>query len=92
MDTTDLIYLIAAIGAILTPTITIFIFFSGILQRLAKVEECINPEDAKAIAKLDTKMDFVLRWIAALNGEMRNDKDFEDFLKELKKVAKGKGL
>ncbi len=90
MDNLELILSVA--GIIAGPSIVIGIFLVNALQRLAKVEECVNPEDAKTIAKLDTKMDFVLKWIAALNGEMNDKKEFKEFLEQLKEVAKGKGL
>lgn len=92
MNTTDIIYLIAAIGAVFGPTIALFIFISGILQRLSKVEECIDPKAGESIARLETKVDYMLKWIAALNGDMKDKKEFHDFLDKLKEVAKGKGL
>lgn len=72
--------------------ITLGIFLINALQRLAKVEECVDPKSGESIARLETKVDFMLQWIAALNGEMSNKKEFEQFLQELKKVAKDKGL
>lgn len=82
--------------ALVAPALTIFIFiiatYAQILQRLTKVEECVNPKTGESITRLETKVDFMLKWIAALNGEMRNDKDFKEFLEQLKEVAKEKGL
>jgi hypothetical protein len=34
----------------------------------------------------------MLRWIAALNGEMSDKKEFKEFLEQLKEITKGKGL
>lgn len=84
--------ILTILGIIIGPTIVILIFLANALQRLAKVEECVDPEDAKSITRLETKMDFVLKWIAALNGEMSDKKEFKEFLEQLKEVAKGKGL
>ena len=44
------------------------------------------------LVRLETKMDFVLKWIVALNGEMSDKKEFKEFIEQLKEVAKGKGL
>ncbi len=84
--------ILTIIGIVIGPSIVVAIFLINALQRLAKVEECVNPEDGKSIARLETKMDFVLKWIAALNGEMNDKKEFKEFLEQLKEVAKGKGL
>lgn len=78
--------------ALLSPSVVIAIFLMNALQRLAKVEECVNPEDSKSIARLETKTDFILKWIAALNGEMSDKREFNAFLEQLKEIAKGKGL
>lgn len=61
----------------LSPTIVMLIFVAQVLQRLAKVE---------------TNVTILLQWVACLNGEMSDKKEFKDFLKQLKEVAKGKGL
>ena len=61
----------------LSPTFVMLIFVSQVLQRLAKVE---------------TNVTILLQWVACLNGEMSDKKEFKDFLKQLKEVAKGKGL
>ncbi len=90
MDTLEII--LTVIGVIIGPSIVIGIFLVNTLQRLAKVEECVDPEDAKSIARLETKMDFVLKWIAALNGEISDKKEFKEFLEQLKEIAKSKGL
>lgn len=62
---------------IIGPTIVIVIFVLNMIQRLAKLE---------------TKMDFVITWIAALNGDMSDKKEFKDFLKKLEEVVHKKGL
>jgi len=61
----------------LSPTIVMLIFVAQVLQRLAKVE---------------TNVTILLQWVACLNGEMSDKKEFKDFLEQLKEVAKGKGL
>lgn len=63
--------------AIISPTIMVAFFIINMIQRLARLE---------------TKTDFVLTWIAALNGEMSDKKEFKDFLEELKEVVHEKGL
>lgn len=67
--------------ALIAPTIAVLIFvittYAQILQRMSKVEANVN---------------FMLKWIAALNGEMNDKKEFKDFLEQLKEVARGKGL
>lgn len=92
MSITDIIYLVSAIAAVLGPTIALFLFLSGVLQRLAKVEEYIDPKAGESIARLETKVDYMLKWIAALNGDMKDKKEFHEFLTKLKEVAKDKGL
>lgn len=61
--------------AILGPTIVILIFtakmYFEILQRLTAVE---------------TNVTMLISWVACLNGEMSNEKEFHDFLKKLKEV------
>lgn len=84
--------LITVAGIIIGPSIVLGMFLVNALQRLAKVEECVDPENGKSIARLETKVDFMLRWIAALNGEMSDRKEFKEFLEQLKEIAKGKGL
>jgi hypothetical protein len=63
--------------AIISPTVMVAFFIINMIQRLARLE---------------TKTDFVLTWIAALNGEMSDKKEFKNFLKELKEVVHEKGL
>jgi hypothetical protein len=67
--------------AVIAPLIALFIFIAtlmlNIVQRMSKVETNVN---------------FMLKWIAALNGEMNDKKEFKDFLEQLKEVARGKGL
>lgn len=69
------------IFAIAAPLIALFIFIAtlmlNLVQRMSKVEANVN---------------FMLKWIAALNGEMSDKKEFKDFLEQLKEVARGKGL
>lgn len=84
--------IISTAGIIVGPSIVLGIFLINALQRLAKVEECIDPESVKSIARLETKVDFMLRWIAVLNGEMNDKKEFKEFLAELKEIAKSKKL
>jgi len=67
--------------AIAAPLIALFIFIAtlmlNLVQRMSKVEANVN---------------FMLKWIAALNGEMSDKKEFKEFLEQLKEVAKEKGL
>lgn len=63
--------------AIISPTVMVAFFIINMIQRLARLE---------------TKTNFVLKWIAALNGEMNDKKEFKDFLEELKEVVHEKGL
>jgi hypothetical protein len=90
MDTLEII--LTVIGVIIGPSIVIGIFLVNALQRLAKVEECVDPNQGDSIARLETKVDFMLKWIAALNGEMSDKNEFKEFLEQLREVAKGKGL
>lgn len=90
MDNLEMLITVA--GIIIGPSIVLGMFLVNALQRLAKVEECVDPENGKSIARLETKVDFMLRWIAALNGEMSDRKEFKEFLEQLKEIAKGKGL
>ncbi len=83
---------IEIIGALIVVGIAVAGLFASILQRLTKLESCVDPQTGDSIARLETKVDFMLQWIAALNGEMSDKKEFKDFLKQLKEVAKGKGL
>jgi ACT domain-containing protein len=85
--------------AIFAPIIALAIFIYNLIQRLATAEndiknikDCLDPDDAARLVRLETKMDIVLQWIAALNGEMSDKKEFKEFLEQLKEVAKGKGL
>lgn len=68
---------IEALIAILGPTIVILIFtakmYFEILQRLTKVE---------------TNVSMLISWVACLNGEMSDEKDFKKFLAKLKEVNK----
>lgn len=88
----ETLLLFTIIGAIAVPIIVLLQMYTNWIERLVTVESCVNPNTTKQITRLETKMDFVLTWIAALNGEMNDKKEFEEFLKELKKVAKDKGL
>lgn len=72
---------IEIILAIAAPLIALFIFLATLMLNLVQ-----------RMSNLETNVKFMLKWIAALNGEMRNDKDFEKFLDKLKEVAKDKGL
>jgi hypothetical protein len=96
MELNTILTLIGIILGLAGPTIAVLIFLMNALQRLAKVEECVDPksakEDGERLARLETKVDYMLGWIAALNGEMREGKDFEKLLDKIKEVAKEKGL
>lgn len=63
--------------ALIAPTIAVLIFvittYAQILQRLVKVE---------------TNSKMLIQWVACLNGDMSSEKEVQDFLKKLKKVAK----
>lgn len=83
---------IEIIGALIVLAIAAGGLFASILQRLTKLESCVDPQTGKSIARLETKVDYMLGWIAALNGEMREGKDFEKLLDKIKEVAKDKGL
>lgn len=78
--------------AIFAPLIALGIFLVNFIQRLTKLEACIDPADGERLARLETKMDFMIKWIATLNGEMSDKKEFKEFLEHLKEVAKEKGL
>lgn len=67
--------------AVIAPLIALFIFIATLMLNMVQ-----------RMSKVETNVNFMIKWIAALNGEMRNDKDFEKFLEQLKEVAKGKGL
>ena len=83
---------IEIVGALIVLGIAAAGLFASILQRLTKLESCVDPQTGDSIARLETKVDFMLKWIAALNGEMSDKREFKEFLEDLKKVAKGKGL
>jgi hypothetical protein len=83
---------IEIIGALVIIVIALSGLFASILQRLTKLESCVDPQTGDSIARLETKVDYMLKWIAALNGEMREGKDFEKLLDKIKEVAKDKGL
>lgn len=63
--------------AVLAPAVAIILFLLGltfsVLQRITKVE---------------TNVKLLLQWVACLNGNMSTEKEFNDFLKKLKKVTK----
>lgn len=61
--------------------------FANILQRLTKIETCIDPEDGDRIIRLETKMDLMLEWVSILNGDITNNKKF---LQKLKIVTQNK--
>lgn len=69
--------LIELLIAVFGPTIVILIFtvkmYFEILQRLTKVEANVS---------------MLISWVACLNGEMSDGKEFEKFLKKLKRVNK----
>jgi hypothetical protein len=59
--------------AIMSPVLALILYFITlcfqILQRMRKVE---------------TNVKLLLQWVACLNGNMRTEKEFKDFLKKLK--------
>lgn len=63
--------------AVLAPAVAIILFLLGltfsVLQRITKVETNVN---------------LLLQWVACLNGNMSTEKEFNEFLKKLKKVTK----
>ena len=92
MELNTILTLIGIILGLAGPTVAVLIFLMNAIQRLAKVEECVDPksakEDGERLARLETKVDYMLGWI----GEMREGKDFEKLLDKIKEVAKDKGL
>lgn len=80
----DLSLIIAIIGVLVVLIVALGGLIANILQRLTKIETCIDPDDGDRITRLETKMDLMIEWIACLNGEFSDEK----FLKKLKKVMK----
>ena len=65
--------------AILAPTITLSIFLT--LQLVSITSR---------LTKLETNMDLLLQWVACLNGEMSDKKEYKQFLKKLERVTQKK--
>lgn len=65
--------------AILAPTITLCIFL--IIQLVSITSR---------LTKLETNSDLLLKWVACLNGEVSNKKEYKEFLVKLEKVTKEK--
>lgn len=42
------------------------------------------------LTKLETNMNLLLQWVACLNGEMSDKKEYKQFLKKLERVTKEK--
>lgn len=72
------------VGALILIGLGLAGLFANILQRLTKIETCVDPDDGDRIIRVETKVDLLLEWVACLNGEVSNEK----FLKKLKRVTK----
>ena len=75
---------IALIASLITVGAIIAGLFANILQRLTRIETCVDPDDGDRIIRVETKVDLLLEWVACLNGEVSNEK----FLKKLRRVTK----
>jgi len=72
---------IEIIIAVMAPLIALFIYIASLMLNIVQ-----------RMSKVETNVNFMIKWIAALNGEMNGKKEFEEFLEKLKEVAKDKGL
>ncbi len=75
--------------------IPILLFFGGLFWKiydgLDKKLTAVNTELSEIkedAAKSQTNINLLLQWVACLNGEMSNEKEFKEFLKKLKAVNK----
>ncbi len=75
---------IALIACLITVGAILAGLFANILQRLTRIETCVDPDDGDRIIRVETKVDLLLEWVACLNGEVSNEK----FLKKLRRVTK----
>ena len=75
---------IALIASLITVGAILAGLFANILQRLTRIETCVDPGDGDRIIRVETKVDLLLEWVACLNGEVSNEK----FLKKLRRVTK----
>jgi uncharacterized coiled-coil protein SlyX len=75
------------IGIITITLIALAGLFANILQRLSRLETCIDPDDGERLTRLETKLDLMLQWVEILNGDITNNKKF---LKKLKMVTQKK--
>lgn len=75
---------IALIASLITVGAILAGLFANILQRLTRIETCVDPDDGDRIIRVETKVDLLLEWVACLNGEVSNEK----FLKKLRRVTK----
>lgn len=75
---------IALIACLITVGVILAGLFANILQRLTRIETCVDPDDGDRVIRLETKVDLLLEWVACLNGEVSNEK----FLKKLRRVTK----
>jgi len=71
------IELLGLLLGLLTPLIALLIF-------LAKFFINLNTR----MATVETNVKLLLQWVACLNGDMKSEKEFQNFLKKLKKVNK----
>ena len=63
--------------AIITPALVLMIFITKLLWDLIQ-----------RTTKVETNVSMLITWVACLNGDMTTEKEFQTFLKKLKKVNK----
>jgi hypothetical protein len=71
--------LIEIVLAITAPTIALSIFLITMLINITS-----------RLTALETNMDLLLQWVACLNGEMSDKKEYKQFLKKLERVTQKK--
>lgn len=72
----ELMEIVIAVSA---PTIALSIFLITMLVNITS-----------RLTKLETNMNLLLQWVACLNGEMSDKKEYKQFLKKLERVTKEK--
>lgn len=78
---------ITLIGTFIVLIIALAGLFASILQRLTRLESCVDPGDGDRVIRLETKVDLLLEWVSVLNGDITDNKKF---LKKLKAVTQNK--
>jgi hypothetical protein len=67
------------IVTIIAPLVALSIFLITLLVNITS-----------RLTKLETSMDLLLQWVACLNGEISDKKEYKKFLKKLERVSKEK--